>query len=302
MNGATDLTAEQSETLAEVEAAWRRDPAAVEDALKNVLRPIVSNIVREPNEEKFRRIRENNRRVREAATALPCLFRILGACGFIAVDGPDTGVQVWTFLGDTSRLAEGNRLLSRAEEVLERNKAQQHLRTRKTATAHAASPPLRVEERREEAPPVESTLLFAADFESVRHLMDKARLTMHSTGRLRNACFSAKDMTLRRMEHGRGFVCRCPPDHLEAHWHVVCGKLLYAYVAHLTPSADAVAHLGYEIGYQYNSLPDSDLFRRVIHVSTKMVDTEGHLSLNDHPNRPAEVCAYCNTKLTDLLF
>ena len=41
------------------------------------------------------------------------------------------------------------------------------------------------------------------DFDSVAHLVDKVRLTIHKTGRLRNYSFEARDFTLRRMTRGR---------------------------------------------------------------------------------------------------
>lgn len=139
------------------------------------------------------------------------------------------------------------------------------------------------------------------DVASALPFVELSRRTIHLTGRLRNASFQAKHYTLTRMTHARSYLCHCPADHLEAHWHVVSGNLLYAYVVHLTADATAVVHTGEEHSYQYDSLPGSATFQKYLMLTVKKVDSEtGKLEMLKHVQKAVEVCAYCGVPLKHL--
>jgi hypothetical protein len=143
----------------------------------------------------------------------------------------------------------------------------------------------------------------AQDKQEVAHLVATARSTLHNTGRLRNASFEAKHFQLRSMRHGRSFACTsCPPDAIEAHWHVINGSLLYAYCVHLSADASKVLHLGYEHAYQYNTIPGTEHFGRTVWMTTKHIDdTTGQIALLQHHTKPVDRCVYCNEEFR-LLF
>ncbi|KEG10383.1 hypothetical protein DQ04_03781030 [Trypanosoma grayi] len=294
---------------------------ALGDAISKVFRHLLANLLLEPDNPKFRAVRHENAIIRKALEQLPDAVAdsLFTTIGFELECNPNSGM-IYIFKGDVQQLKEADRFFSELEEKLQNKKAmdiQLHL------TALKARGDTQGRERREqilqqikddaahrqeEATIREANttqdLLNTDDFSSVENLKEKARLTLLNTGRVRNCLFEGRHFALRRMLHGRVYACKegCVNECLEAHWHLLSGKnLIYAYVAHLTPDASTMIHLGVEHGYQYNSLPGTEHFGKTVHFSAKRVnDADGTIDYLRHPNQPAAVCIYCGVSFSQL--
>jgi hypothetical protein len=153
--------------------------------------------------------------------------------------------------------------------------------------------------------------------ESVQHLMQRARKTLHETGRVRNSSFGGVKFVLQPLNVAtRIHVCYSKQNQqqqqshqhhvktqqntttttttendstspsllcddetgLEIHWHLrAAPNVIYAFTAHLTSDAQTLVHLGDEIGYQYGTVPGMPHFGKTVMMNRKMVDGNGKL-------------------------
>lgn len=134
-------------------------------------------------------------------------------------------------------------------------------------------------------------------------LHDTARRTVHGHGRLRNSFFESHDVRIATMQTGRWFYCAdCPPEGIEVHWHLRVANHLYAFTAHLNPAGTAVVHVGPELGYQLNTIPQTPGFGGVELTSRKVTDDSGaQLLKHEICHTPASECQYCAAPLLPLL-
>ena len=288
------------------------DRADVVDAVAKVLRPLIGNLLREPSNPKFQKVNGANPKIASALRASGCR-EVFQLAGFREADGS------WEFVGGTKTLLDADRVLTEFETRAEQQRLEAshgafkpvvaNSRAMEKAEAEAAAAKedvlrrlhqdrLEVQRRAKQKEEEEKlAALQEEDFLAAEHLLETAKKTIHYHGRLRNAAFDARDMRIRRMVHGRGLVCECPPENLEVHWHVRTASLFYGYVVHLSSDATKVIHVGPEDGYQYNSLPGTEHFGKVLHISSKTVDADGKV----HCATPNTVVAECKLCLTPFL-
>lgn len=315
----------------------------VSEAIATVLRPLISNLLREPQNPKFRRVRSANPKIASALASISGGDQLMRVAGFTMVSDLEKGEQFWHFEGDSASLLRAERAISALEEasndrgaqvdrcddrnfsdempLLKSRAAARNEEERRERLAalekRAAADAREVEERRAaERDALDEERRQQADFAAGSQLVDQARLTIHHTGRLRNASFGASNFTVRSMRHGRSFACTCPPENLEAHWHVRTSNLLYSYLVHLNPDASAVVHVGDEHGYQYNTLPGTEHFGKTIHIAHRRIvknstpvtsggaedpSSESKTAI-DHraPNVPVTACHYCGVSFDTL--
>ncbi|KAH9586316.1 PUB domain [Trypanosoma melophagium] len=296
-------------------------PEALEKAISLVFRRLLANILLDPDNPKFRVVRRENNFIRNVLVQIPdsvedTLFNNIG----YKLEKNSDSEPIYVFNGDREKLKTSDRFLSSIEEKIEEVKRRNIV---------FQTPPLetkvgeKTEERREailqglrkDAEERKKgfndnrissfkDLFNPNDFKSVEHLKENSRRTLLNTGRIRNSLFEGRHYTLRRMTHGRVYACKdgCAIDCLEAHWHLFSGKnLMYSFVAHLSPDASKVLHLGVEHGYQYNSLPGTENFGKTILFSSKRLnETDGSLEFLEHPNRSCETCVYCAVPFSEL--
>mmetsp|Transcript_25829 Transcript_25829/g.79710 ORF Transcript_25829/g.79710 Transcript_25829/m.79710 type:complete len:369 (-) Transcript_25829:61-1167(-) len=154
--------------------------------------------------------------------------------------------------------------------------------------------------QREAQAEAQATAGLSADREAAAALLEAAKRTIHFTGRLRNLSFEGEGFTIRTMRHGRAYACgdsACMAEigGLEVHWHLFSGpNNLYAYVAHLSPDASEVLHIGPEIGYQYNTMPHTEHFQKTLMTRRVRMNREGGLVDFTNANTVAHACEYCN--------
>nr|CCC95845.1 unnamed protein product [Trypanosoma congolense IL3000] len=295
-------------------------PDPLGHAITRVFRPLLANILLDNENPKFHVVRKNNKLIKSVLQRLPesVVQTLFDAIDF-KLECRNDSEMIYTFGGDVQKLSMSDNFFSYIEEKL---------RERRLGTSRF-QPPLAsrveldwkerkdaliqeirrdIDERRRDIN--ESRLAKAQDalchddFTSVESLKEKSRLTLLNRGRLRNSLFGCQHFSLRRMTHGRAYVCKegCPADFLEAHWHLFTGRnMLYSHIAHLTPDGSTAVHVGVEHGYQYNSIPGTVNFRETIHFSAKRVNEEsGALDLLEHPNQPRTACVYCGVPFSKL--
>ncbi|KAG8340715.1 hypothetical protein TRVL_08457 [Trypanosoma vivax] len=290
-------------------------------SISKVFRRLLANILLQPKDSRYHVVRKNNIHIRSALNGLSseaenCLFNLIG----FKLELNQDSEEVYVFHGDIETLSTSDKFLSYLEERIDCMKLSQSgiqqvpLLSRGSQKLNARRESViqkfgctakRQEEKVSNSVDTSTQSVFCdEDFSSVDHLKEKARLTLLNTGRVRNSLFNGRHFSLRRMKHGRVYVCKedCGVDFLEAHWHLFSSRnLLYSYIAHLTPDASAMVHMGVEHGYQYNSLPGTENFRKTIHFSAKRLNSaSGQLEYIEHPNKPSETCVYCGVTFTEL--
>ncbi|CCW64579.1 unnamed protein product [Phytomonas sp. EM1] len=286
---------------------------SVSTAINKVFRPLLSNLLLNFDEPKFRKIRIENPVIKRYTEGLSHNFRdYLFSVLKFSESSKEPGF--WIFLGDINDLKDADSVFSAIEKYFNekkpkllnlpsrRRKAEPHPSHIKVAlpasqgVSFTCSPHGKSDE-------LFNSPFMEKDFEAVSHLTEIASQTLLNVSRVRNCFFDAKTFTLRQMLHGRVYVCteNCENYCLEAHWHLFSGKgLVYAYVAHLSSDAKQLLHLGIEYGYQYNSLPGSSNFGKTINFSQKLLSTDGKLIINNHPNKPVDSCIYCGVSFSKI--
>lgn len=290
------------------------DRDAIHRCLNGVFRRLLSNLLLNFENDKFRQVKKDNPSVKYFTEGLPqnfvtYLFQVLG---FVSSDG------VYLFQGSKEQLKQTDAVYSEIETIIDRDtevivKDLRRLQDRNSRTSlveenkRLSDPPnaeLKSKKssgyNRQEYDAGESS---KADFSEAAPLVETVRSTLWNTGRIRNCFFEARDFTVRTMNHGRVYACseKCDRGCLEAHWHLLSGKgMLYSFVAHLSPDGTQLLHMGLEHGYQYNSLPGSAHFGKTIHFSEKAVDENGSISYLKHPNKPVAQCVYCGELFSKL--
>ncbi|ESS63086.1 hypothetical protein TCDM_09164 [Trypanosoma cruzi Dm28c] len=294
---------------------------ALNRAISTVFRRLLANIVLEPENPKYHVVREENKFIRDALSPLPnsVVEALFAGIGFKRTQNANSET-IYVFTGNSENIKEADYFLSQLEDRIEKGQ-------RKEVEMHFVPPETKVNREREERrqqilqeiqrdaekrqggtteseSPTPINAFYPGDYTLVENLIEKSRRTLLNTGRVRNFLFEGRHFTLRRMVHGRVYICKegCGTDFLEAHWHLFTGKnLMYSYVAHLSPDATAMMHLGVEHGYQYNSLPGTKNFRRTVHFSAKRInEANGLLEYIEHPDKPSETCIYCGKPFSEL--
>lgn len=280
----------------------REDSSKVIHITQSTLRVVVANLIREPENPKFHVLRPTKPRIAEALT-LPGVESWLLLCGF-----QKDAEGSFVFRGTVSDALAAERVLSRVESELIRSAGDpvSHASDRLVAQRDLVRSEIAMSLREKEDETAE--LLKRKDLEGrqsldyaeAAHLFPVARKTIHFTGRLRNSFFSAEPgVTIRTMRHGRSCACLCPPENLEVHWHVKSGSILYSNAVHLSHDASTVVHTCPEYGYQYQSLPDSPLFKLTLLTSIKTVRDNGEIDCTI-VEKPATSCEYCQKSFSML--
>ncbi|EKF32249.1 hypothetical protein MOQ_003904 [Trypanosoma cruzi marinkellei] len=308
--------------FAEVDRILEQSPPdALNRAVSTVFRRLLANILLEPENPKYHVVREENKFIRDTLKPLSSnvIEALFTGIGFKRTQNANSEV-IYVFTGSSENIKEADCFLSHLEDRIEKGQG-------KEAEMHFVSPEAKRNKEREERrqqilqqihrdaekrqgettgsePPTPISAFYPDDYTLVENLIEKSRQTLLNTGRVRNFLFEGRHFTLRRMVHGRVYICKegCGTDFLEAHWHLFTGKnLMYSYVAHLSPDASTMMHLGVEHGYQYNSLPGTKNFRRTVHFSAKRInEANGSLEYIEHPDRPSETCIYCGKPFSEL--
>ncbi|ORC84281.1 uncharacterized protein TM35_000461000 [Trypanosoma theileri] len=296
-------------------------PEALEKAISLVYRRLLANLLLDPDNPKFQIVRKENNFIRNILTQIPdsVVDSLFNSIGYKLQKNSDSE-PIYVFDGDKEKIKTSDRFLSRIEEKIEEVKNKKILfhplplesraneKTEERREAILQEIRRDAEERQkgfnEEKFSSSNDLFNQDDFKSVEHLKEISRRTLLNTGRIRNSLFEGRHYTLRRMTHGRVYACkeRCGIDCLEAHWHLFSGKnLMYSFVAHLSPDASKVLHLGVEHGYQYNSLPGTKNFGKTVLFSSKRINSnDGSLEFLEHPDKSCESCVYCGVPFSEL--
>lgn len=296
------------------------DPAAFHECVDGVFRRLLANLLLDFQNPKYRTVKKGNKTLHRLASPFPDEFiRFLFSClGFVEHE------QTFHFEGSEETLKHADQVYSRLESLVDKvrlDAAERELNQLKTLTGKKAPHPPGISAATSTQTVSKLNMAAAKDLEKQERLhsqqentqkdMAEGRLveeavrkTLLNTGRIRNSFFEAKDLTVRTMRHGRVYACteKCGNECLEAHWHLLTGKnILYSYLAHLNADGTRLLHLGVEHGYQYNSLPGSPHFGKMVHFSEKLTDENGKLIRLQHDDRPAASCVYCGRLFSELL-
>jgi hypothetical protein len=299
------------EVLQGLQSVSQSDRETVTLLCRTTLRTIFANILREPENVKFQRLRKSNPKI-GIILGFECLTNLLHLAGFYTdpTDRDYLMVESSTAVDSVKRAEE---VLSKFEEIVAQEAlaklpllpsrptlAQEQERAHQQALAKIQQDRLETERRLQmEKLCSQEEQLQKSDFDSVAGLIENAKKAIHFHGRLRNQLFDGVHFTLRRMKHGRALGCECEGECLEAHWHVRTASLLYAYCVHLSPDGSSVLHSGPEYGYQYNSLPGTEHFGKTIHMSTKRILPDRSVECTN-PNKPVDCCQYCQVPFRKL--
>lgn len=278
---------------------YRQD---VLNAIQNVFRRLLGNLLLDFNNPKFRSVKKNNPVLARNTSNLPDtitekMFQILN---FVLVDE-----ITYVFNGSKENLLEADKQYSLIEDFLcPKKKSSFEPLSFQPKKAPAAQVQPSYSNKKEEVD-VDNSPFHTEDFESVVELKEIVRKTLLKTGRIRNCFFEANYYSLRRMSHGRVYACteQCDNTCLEAHWHLMSGRnILYSHIAHLSSDGLKVLHLGFEVGYQYHMIPGMQNFGKSVNFSTKLLSSDGKLLRNEHPNRVCDSCIYCGMNLKKIFF
>lgn len=274
------------------------------NALQKVFRRLLSNLLLDFDNPKYQVVKKNNAVLARNISNLPenITEKLFEVIGFQMTDD-----NTYLFRGTKKTLLEADKFYSQIEDRLAPKSKSSFqplpLPSKKElppqAHAHHTSNAKEVVSQNESSPFV------TEDFESVTDLQEIVRKTLLKTGRIRNCFFEANYYSLRRMSHGRVYVCseKCDNTCLEAHWHLLSGRnILYSHVAHLSSDGLKVLHLGFEVGYQYHMIPGMGNFGKSVNFSTKLLSSEGKLLRNEHPNKVCDSCIYCGMNLRKIFF
>ncbi|KAG5510575.1 hypothetical protein JKF63_06872 [Porcisia hertigi] len=289
----------------------------IRECITSVFRRLLSNLLLEFNNPKFRQVKKDNNTLRRFSSSLPEGFVdfLFWSIGF--VKRGDT----FSFEGSMESLKQGDAILTHIEESVERERLRAvewdldrlrrfaAERTKNSLLPKETPPPpalppraqlsLMKTETNQAKPSVPAEDL--ADGEAVK---ETVRKTLLNTGRLRNSFFDARDFVVRSMRHGRSYACtqKCSDHCVEAHWHLLTGRnIVYSHLAHLSADGTRLLHLGPEHGYQYNSLPGSENFRKMVHFSEKLMDENGKLVAVKTNDKSVKACIYCGRAFAELL-
>lgn len=275
---------------------------AVLYAIDKVFRRLLADLLLDFENPRFHSIRKANGLIVRCISGIPTQIvdELFSAIGF-----SDTGSS-YEFSGTKEQVKAADAFFSEIEDTFKPQEVIIHqpkslLKEKRVLQCSVLAQ--RVSD--ESTPMTNNSPFIQEDFDEVVHLLEIARRTLLTTGRVRNCFFEAKHFSLRRMTHGRVYACseKCDNSFLEAHWHLVSGKnMLYAHVAHLSADGTKLLHLGHELGYQYNLIPGLANFGKTVNFSTKLISPTGKLVFNEHPNKVVENCIYCGQNLQKIFF
>ncbi|KAK7198496.1 PUB domain containing protein [Novymonas esmeraldas] len=291
---------------------------AIRECLNGVFRRLLANLLLDFHNPKFRQVKKDNKALCRATGSLPCGFVdfLFTSIGFTKND------DGFLFEGTPESLKQGDVVFSQIEQAVDKDKREaaelETQRLRGLAAERVATTSTPVEPPPPLTHPARSSRAFreADTFAEVQRsnrdkdvaeaeaLKDVVRKTLLNTGRVRNCFFEARDFTVRIMRHGRVYACteKCADLCIEAHWHLLTGRnILYSHLAHLSADGTRLLHLGPEHGYQYNSLPGSTNFGKMVHFSEKLLDENGKLVQIKTDDKPVSTCIYCGRLFSDLL-
>ncbi|CAC9454851.1 conserved hypothetical protein [Leishmania infantum JPCM5] len=294
------------------------DAEVIHECINGVFRRLLANLLLDFNNPKFRQVKKDNKALRRLTESLPAGFIefLFSSIGFAKHE------DAFIFEGSLESLKHGDTVLSCIEDSFGKErlqaaqcglyrlrnlaikKAENGLTQREMATATARlqrARPLPQEEDAKRQAQHSGTEKDVAEEHAVK---EAVRKTLLNTGRVRNGFFEARDFSVRTMQHGRVYACtkKCPDHCVEAHWHLFTGRnILYSHLAHLSADGTRLLHLGPEHGYQYNSLPGSANFGKMIHFSEKLMDENGRLVHIKNDDKPVTACIYCGRAFAELL-
>jgi hypothetical protein len=277
------------------------EPLEVLVVLSSVLDPLIGNLLEDPENEKFRKVRLANPHVGRALAVLG-IKEFLHGHNFVPTE--DGYLQ---YQGDRLQLAAAQRSLrhvrarveervnssakaittdARKQEILARAQQEQQALARELDMRRAAKE--------------EAERLRQDDITVGKSLESVALHTLHKTHRIRNHLRDALHLTCVRMRTGRTFVecTTCDPSGLEVHWHTRTSNMLYAYVVHLTPDALTVVHNGPVLGFMYDTDPKSETFGSSVMFSKQHPDLTGREGAKaqlrfSHESTVVTKCPYC---------
>ncbi|KPI84020.1 hypothetical protein ABL78_6929 [Leptomonas seymouri] len=295
------------------------NPAVIHECINGVFRRLLANLLLDFQNPKYRQVKKDNKTLYRLTRSLPNDFvkYLFSSLGFAAHN------DTFDFQGTEESLKHADEVFSQIENLVDSEKLaaeERELKQLRALAAKKASKP-------SSAPATSSSIATETstssrsvvqkeskvysqqqgtqeDMEEGKLVEDIVRKTLLNTGRIRNSFFEAKDLTIRTMRHGRVYACthKCGNECIEAHWHLLTGKnILYSHLAHLSADGTQLLHLGVEHGYQYNTLPGSPNFGKMVHFSEKLTDEHGKLIKLKHDDRPTAGCIYCGRLFTDLL-
>lgn len=293
--------------------------SSIHECINNVFRRLLANLLLDFHNPKFRQVKKDNKAVQRTTQHLPHEFvaYLFNSLGFVE------RADAFVFEGSEESLKRADQVFSALEDLMDREKlenAERDLQQLKSLAVikapHYASPSVtpppasgqpsrlitKVSEREQnQADQLEGT---KQDTKEGTVVAEAVRKTLLNTGRIRNSFFEGKDLTIRTMRHGRVYACteKCANQCIEVHWHLLTGRnILYSHLAHLSADGTELIHLGVEHGYQYNTLPGSPHFGKMIHFSEKLTDSNGKLLHIKHDDKPSTCCIYCGRPFSELL-
>lgn len=284
------------------EDAFRPHKEAVLFAINKIFRRLLANLFLDFENPKFHSVRKENSLVVRCVNGIPkeIVDKLFAAIGF-----SDRGSS-YDFTGTREQLKAADALFSEIEEAFLPPEVSTQQPKALFKVKKVQKPSTGLQELPKENEKTVNHLPFVQeDFDEAAYLEDTVRSTLLKTGRVRNCFFEAKHFSLRRMTHGRVYACseKCDSSFLEAHWHLTSGKnMLYSHVAHLSPDGLKLLHLGFEYGYQYSSIPGLPNFGKTVNFNTKLINPDGKLLSNEHPNKVVTTCIYCGENLQKIFF
>ncbi|KPA77621.1 hypothetical protein ABB37_06980 [Leptomonas pyrrhocoris] len=295
------------------------DSAVIHECINSVFRRLLANLLLDFQNPKYRQVKKTNKALHRLTNSLPNGFvrYLFNTLGFM--EHADT----FDFQGTAESLKHADEVFSQLENLMDKeamDAAKYELSQLKVLAAKKAASPSSVPAP---SPPVTVKSSIAKgkecgregglncqqedtqkDMEEGKLVEEAVRKTLLNTGRIRNSFFEAKDLTIRTMRHGRVYACteKCDNECIEVHWHLLTGKnILYSHLAHLSADGTNLLHLGVEHGYQYNTLPGSQHFGKMLHFSEKLTDEHGKLIRLKHDDKPVSACIYCGRLFSELL-
>lgn len=259
--------------------------------VEKLLRPLVSNLLREPTNIKYQSISRDQKLLMHAIESVAGTAEWLELCGF-RLNAKTSRYEIDSRFAN---YAAAEAVLSNVEAAC--TKPQLALESRAARDREARLAELRKPMAPTERSVNESDVVVLG---SANSLLPTIKKTLHVTGRVRNASFSGIDFVATVMKDGRVHVCQCADDSIEVHWHVKTANMLYAHAAHVSPDGETVLHMCPELGYQYNAVPRTENFQRTVLMSRKDVDVDGKLLSHDTPNTAQDRCLYCRRSFDDL--
>lgn len=296
---------------------WKSaDPEAILFAINEVFRTLLANLLNNIDNPRFRMVRAKNTRLLRCTSKLSdeCVVFLFGLIGFHL----DSKGEVFNFDGNRETVKEADKQLSAIEAFMKVKRGDRPVIAVPSRAAEREAEKAeilkeiredkvaRLEEREEDvknSSPIDYTKDYGVD-EATKDVVKK---TLLKTGRIRNSFFEGKDFTTRRMSGGMVYACgtseTCNEKGIEAHWHLETSKNgIYSFIVHLNAEGTVVSHMGPEYGYQYNTLPGTKNFGKVVLFSEKLVTPDGKLLYVKHPETVVESCIYCGAPFSRLMF